>query len=214
MTHLYLIRHAESILAHDMHIRDVMAEDRLTAEGVKQAERLRDRLAATEEIKADALLASTLPRARQTAEIIAPALGLPIQPDPDLEEIRQGDPGGMYWDEYVEKHGRPDPVRRPFDILAPGAENWPRFLLRVAATLYRIVDEHEGQTVVLVCHGGIVDGSMICFMGLSTIYRPAVYFDTLFNTSITHWERTEREGLPRWRLHRYNDALHLRYKIS
>jgi probable phosphoglycerate mutase len=64
MTHLYLIRHVQSVLAHDLHIRDVRVEDRLTAKGVKQAERLRDRLAATGEIKADALLASTPPRWR------------------------------------------------------------------------------------------------------------------------------------------------------
>jgi probable phosphoglycerate mutase len=214
MTHLYLIRHAESILAHTMHIKDLMAEDRLTPEGVKQAERLRDRLAATGEIKADALLSSTLPRARQTAEIVAPALQLPIVPDVDLEEMRPGDWGGMYWDEYVQKHPTPDPERRPFDPIAPGAENWSQFLLRVAFTLYRIADEHEGQTVVLMCHGGIVDGSLVCLMGLSTIIRPPVRFDTLLNTSITHWERIEQDGSPRWRLHRYNDALHLRYKIS
>jgi probable phosphoglycerate mutase len=213
MTHFYLIRHAESVLAHDLHVRDIMAEDRLTPEGVKQAERLRDRLATTQEIKADALLASTLPRAYQTAEIIAPALGLPIIPDDDLQEMREGDPGGIYWDEYVEKHGRPDPLRRPFDVLAPGGENWPRFLLRVASTLYRIADEHEGQTVVLLCHGGIVDGSLICFMGLSTVIRPAVRFQT-HNTSITHWERTQEDGVPRWTLRRYNDALHLQYEIS
>src|SRR5438477_11714955 len=108
MTHLYLIRHAESILAHNGHVIDIMKEDRLTPEGIKQAERLRDRLAATGEIKADALLASTFPRASQTAEIIAPALGLPVILDDDLQEMRPGNSGGMYWDEYIEKHGRPD----------------------------------------------------------------------------------------------------------
>ncbi len=78
MTHLYIIRHAESVLAHSQHIRDIMTEDALTPEGIRQAERLRDRLASTGEIAADALLASTYPRAYQTAEIIAPALQLPV----------------------------------------------------------------------------------------------------------------------------------------
>jgi probable phosphoglycerate mutase len=213
MTHLYLIRHAESVLAYNQHILDIMAEDRLTAEGIRQAERLRDRLAGTKEIKAVALLSSSFPRARQKAEIIAPAFGLPVIVDDDLQEMRPGDPGGMYWDEYIEKHGRPDPVREPFQILAPGAENWGQFMLRLATTLHRIAHQYEGKSVVLICHGGVVDGSFLCLMGLSTFTPPAFLGET-YNTSITHWEHYERDGAPHWRLLRYNDALHLHYNIG
>jgi probable phosphoglycerate mutase len=213
MTHLYLIRHAESILAHGQHIRDILTEDRLTPEGVKQAERLRDRLAATGEIKADALLASSYPRARQTAGIIAPALGLPVVLEDDLQEWRPGDNGGMYWDEYIEKYGRDDPFREPFRTTAPGGEYWSQFLLRVAATLHRIAHQYEGKSVVLVCHGGVVDGSLITFFGLSALYRPGVTLDA-DNTSITHWKHSRTDGFPSWQLMKYNDALHLQYDIK
>ena len=213
MTHLYLIRHGESVLAYNSHIRDVMTEDKLTTEGIWQAERLRDRLAATGEIRADALLSSTFPRARQTADIIAPALGLPVVPDDDLQEMRPGDTGGAYWDEYFKKHGSPDPLREPFRVVAPGAEYWGQFMLRVAITLDSISREYAGKTVVLVCHGGIIDGSLICLMGLPTLRLPGFSFDTQ-NTSITHWEQFERDGEMRWRLIKYNDALHLRYDIT
>lgn len=213
MTHLYLIRHGESVLAHSYHIRDIMTEDCLTQEGIRQAERLRDRLAATGEIQADVLLASSFPRARQTAEIIAPALRLPVVLDDDLQEMRPGDNGGMHWDEYVEKHGRLDPVREPFRGMSPTGENWGQFMLRVATTLHRIAHEHDGKTVVLVCHGGVVDGSLIGLMGLGTFYRPNFILDTR-NTSITHWQHFERDGVPRWQLLKYNDALHLRYNIA
>ena len=172
LTNLYLIRHGESVLAHSYHIRDIMTEDQLTPEGIGQAERLRDRLAATGEIRADVLLASTFPRAMQTAEIIAPALGLPVVPDDDLQEMRPGDNGGMYWDEYVEQRGRPDHIREPFHRMTPTAENWGQFMLRVATTLHRIAHEHEGKTVVLVCHGGVVDGSLIGLLGLGTSTAP------------------------------------------
>jgi probable phosphoglycerate mutase len=213
MTHIYLIRHAESVLAYHSHIRDIMAEDGLSPLGVSQAERLRDRLATTGEIRADALLSSTFPRARQTADIVAPALGLPVIPDDDLQELRPGDPGGMYWDEYAEKHGHPDFVKEPFRTIAPGAENLPQFWLRVAVTLHRIAREHEGKTVAAVCHGGVVDGSLIGLLGLSTLAFPSFRLETR-NTSITHWEHFEQDGTPRWRLHRYNDALHLDYDIG
>lgn len=213
MTHLYLIRHGESILAHNQHIRDIMTEDRLTPAGVRQSERLRDRLATTREIEADILLSSSFPRARQTAEIIAPALGLPVTLDDDLQEMRPGDPGELYWDEYIEKHGVPDPVKEPFRALAPGAENWGQFMLRVATTLHHIARKHEGETVVIVCHGGVINGSLTCFLGLNTLFRPGIEFD-LHNTSITHWVYYERNGSPHWRLVRYNDALHLEYEVG
>ena len=213
MTHIYLIRHAESIMAHSQHIRDIMTEDALTPEGVKQAERLRDRLAATGEIQADALLASTYPRAFQTANIIAPALNLPVIPEDDLQEWRPGDSGGIYWDEYIEKHGHTNPFKQPFHLTSPTAEAWAQFTIRVASTLHRIAHEYEGKHVVLVCHGGIVDASLLTFLGLSTLFLP--HFSTqVENTSITHWQHSTQDGYSRWRLHKFNDALHLHYDIT
>ena len=74
-THLYLVRHGQ---AH-VNVSQVMGGPRgdtgLTALGIRQAQRLRDRLQNDREIHADVLLASTLPRARETAEIIAPGTG-------------------------------------------------------------------------------------------------------------------------------------------
>lgn len=214
MTHIYLIRHAESVLAHTGHIIDIMKEDRLTPEGVQQAERLRDRLTATGEIRADVLLASSFPRAHQTAEIVAPALGLPVILDDDLQEMRPGDSGGMYWDEYDEKYGRSDFIREPFRTQAPGAENLPQFTLRVAMALHRISQEYAGKTVAAVCHGGIIDCSILCFLGVSMLTHPYVNLGEVDNTSITHWEHFERDGVPRWRLLKYNDAVHLHHNIS
>jgi 2,3-bisphosphoglycerate-dependent phosphoglycerate mutase len=213
VTHLYLIRHAESTLQYSRHVRDVIEEGGLTPEGVKQVERLRDRLAATREIEAAALLSSNFLRASQTAEIIAPALGLAPQPDAHLQEIRPGDPGDLYWDEYIEKHGFPDPAREPFRGVAPGAENWGQFVLRVAMILHRIAHEYEGDSVVLVCHGGVVDASIIGLFGLGTFFRPSFGLGTR-NTSITHWEHSEVSGIPRWTLDRFNDTLHLNYDIT
>ncbi len=94
-TNLYLIRHGEAVVNVKPIVGDMRGDTGLTPLGVTQAERLRDRLAATGEISADVLIASTMPRARQTAEIIAPALGLPILWDDDVQEMRSGEADGM-----------------------------------------------------------------------------------------------------------------------
>ena len=207
MTQLYLIRHGEAISAVEQTIGDTS----LTPLGIKQAERLRDRLAATGEISADVLISSTFKRARQTAEIIAPALDLPIVFDDEVQELRDGAAEGMRFDEYRKKFGRVDFDVNPFKHVAPGGENWGEFMLRVSNALYRITHEYEGKTIVIVCHGGIIDGSFLYFFGINTLQLPRAGFDT-HNTSITAWEKmtTPYDKTPRWRLKIYNDTFHLR----
>ncbi len=211
MTHLYLIRHGESFPNVEPIVGGMKGDKGLTPLGVSQTERLRDRLAATGEIAADVLIASTLPRARQTAEIIAPALGLPIIFDDEVQELRVGEADGMHMADAHAKYGVPDFDDDPFRPISPGGETWGAFMLRVASAIYRITSEHEDKTIVIVCHGGFIDGSMITFFGMPTMSLPRIRFFTK-NTSITYWERFTRnkDGKRYWRIGYYNDATHLR----
>jgi len=207
-TNLYLIRHGESISA----VKHVIGNLGLTPLGVTQAEHLRDRLAGTGEIAADVLISSTLLRAKETAEIIAPALGLPILFDEEVEEMRVGEAEGMTEAQLREAFGIVSAEEDPFRPIAPGGESWVQFMQRMGRALYRITHQYEGKTIVVVCHGGIIEGSFYYFFGLSTLQGPQAHFSTR-NTSITHWQQSpSREpGRPgRWRLKKYDDDVHLR----
>jgi 2,3-bisphosphoglycerate-dependent phosphoglycerate mutase len=216
MMQLYLIRHARG--------------GPLSELGVRQAERLRDRLAATDEIRADVLLSSTLRRASQTAELVAPALGLPpgtpLVLDDQLVERDAGDPAELArrWP----SGGGPDWVVDPRAAPVPGAESPSAFTRRVSRALARITAGHAGKTVVVVCHGGVIGAATLSFAGLDTAaacyalmyplpeHRPLLGrpwllgFRAVEYTSITHWRRAAGGGLPVWELKRFNDALHLR----
>jgi probable phosphoglycerate mutase len=208
MTNLYLIRHGEATTQ----VSNVLRDEGLTPLGVKQAERLRDRLAGTGEIAADVLIASTLPRARQTAEIIAPAFNLPIIWDDEVQELRMGEAEGMELEEFREKFGGYKIEEYPFRPVATRGENWGQFVLRVAMALDRITREHAGKTIVIVCHGGVIDNSFVYFFGMNSLTLPEVRFYT-YNTSITHWRKnvvSDEGQKERWRLIRYNDNLHIR----
>lgn len=209
MTHLYLIRHGQAMVA----IKEALNDTGLSPLGVRQAECLRDRLAATGEIAADVLIASTMPRAKQTAEILAPAFGLPIVFDDEVQEWREGNEEDLEKIDIAEFRARFEAVpyeQKPFFRTVPSSETWVQFVLRAATALNRIVHEHEGKTIVIVCHGGIVDSSMISFLGLSSLQFPRAYFET-HNTSITHWLTHTREDFPPgWVLECYNDVMHLR----
>ena len=113
MTHLYLIRHGQAINV----VQKTSGDPGLSPLGVKQAERLRDRLAASGEIATDVLITSTMLRAKQTAEIIAPALGLPIIFDDEVQEQRPGEALNMSEEEFREKFGPVNLSRNPISAL-------------------------------------------------------------------------------------------------
>ena len=92
----------------------------LTDLGRLQAEALRDHLAATGLVQADALLASTIPRAIETAEIIAPGLGFDaVARHCDLCEVHTGEADGLEWVEYSERYGGFDMEAEPDRLFAP-----------------------------------------------------------------------------------------------
>jgi probable phosphoglycerate mutase len=208
-TTLFLIRHAQAVVNVQPILGGMRGDTGLTPYGVTQAQRLAERLATRREIVADHFFASTLPRARQTAEIIAPALGQELELSDELQELRVGpEADGLTMDEYVRRFGWVELAAEPFRTVDPGGESWAEFSLRVARTLDRIVREHAGKTICVVTHGGVIDGSFGHFFGLSPHALPPVRFDTI-NTSITEWQQEERKGRLIWRLARYNDCHHL-----
>jgi probable phosphoglycerate mutase len=206
VTDLWLIRHAQAVV----NVTGVMAGPKgdtgLTELGVRQAEALRARLETSAEIRPDVFLSSSLPRAHETARLLAPAFGLSPTLDDDLQEFRVGpDADGLSLDEYKARYGWLDFEEHPFTETDPGAESFALFQLRIARTLTRLTREHEGRVIVCVTHGGVVDGSFAHFFGLSPHAPPRVRLHTE-NTSLTRWQRRE----DRWRLVFYNDANHLR----
>jgi probable phosphoglycerate mutase len=205
-TRLYLIRHGQS-WGNAEHMMVGMTTDRGLSElGRTQAARLRDRLAATGELAADVLIASSLPRARETAEIIAPALGLPVLLDDEVHELRSGEGEGLGFDEHQARYGD-WPGRAATQPVDPGGESWTEFSERVTDALERITAQHAGRSVVVVCHGGVIDASLVHFFGLDRTALPPVRIRA-HNTSITEWELTDHDP-GRWGLVRYNDDVHV-----
>jgi probable phosphoglycerate mutase len=211
-TRLVLVRHGESRATVDEIVGGHEGCCGLSDRGRRQVEALRDRLAATGEVRADALLASVLPRAIETAEILAPALGdLPVERDCDLCEQHPGEADGLTWIEYEARY-RPEGWRfDPYSAEAPWSESAAEFNARVARALTKVAADHPGETVVIASHGGVVAGSMIAFLALPFHGRlPPLYSE---NTSLTEWvldpERADPAHPPPWRLVRYNDAAHL-----
>jgi probable phosphoglycerate mutase len=204
-TRLVIVRHAESVVTVDRVIGGPRTCSGLSPFGRRQAEALRDRLATTHELVADALYASAYPRAIETAEIIAPALGgLDVKVD---EGFGEHDPGpdcdGMTFDAFIAAHGRPDWESDPHAVTFPGGETVAQFHHRVGVALRATLERHAGRTVVVVSHGGVVDAVLRIAVRAPVTGTFEVHTR---NTSLTELVLV-RSG--RWRIERYNDHAHL-----
>lgn len=204
MTHLYLIRHADYI--YDLVDGKYPKRDLgLSPEGISQAERLRDRLVRTREISPDVFISSPEPGALQTAEIIAPTLGHPIVLDKDVEEWRSED-GTLSTEAFMGKWNSLSDSQRPYYHWIEGCENMLEFSLRVHVSLNRILEAHQGKTILIVSHGAFIQTSFAYFFGYS-LAVPQRVMPEIKRTSITHW--FSLEGQNRWILERSNDYSHL-----
>ncbi|HVM05709.1 MAG TPA: histidine phosphatase family protein [Acidimicrobiales bacterium] len=208
-TRLVLVRHGEAQCHVDQVVGGMKGCTGLSGLGRRQAEALRQRLERTGELAdAGVLYASTLPRAIETAEAIAGVVGAStIEQDEDLCELHPGDADGITWEEFRARYAWPSSSADLYRPMAPGAETLAALWVRVACVLLRLATEHEGRTVVIACHGGVIEGSLRALAEMPLAPRFKTRID---NTSITEWERPASDDPHRrWTLVRFNDHAHL-----
>ena len=159
---LILVRHGrpEQILA-----ASGPANPPLTEIGHRQARAVAGWLAAE---PIDALYTSPMVRAAETAQPLGRLLDLqPI--------VRDG----------VREYDAEDPSYVPVEVLKQDKEAWRAFLAdeervdrqtfvdEVSSTIEEIVSSHRGQTVVIVCHGGVINAWATYTLGI----EPKMFFN-------------------------------------
>lgn len=212
VTRLVLIRHGEAVCNVSGVCGGRTGCTGLTERGIEQVEKLRDRLAVTGELRGtDALYASVLPRAVQTAEILAPALagdngpGLSVIRECGLCELHPGEADALTWEEFAQRFGHLDWDEHPDQVIAPGGESWTGFVNRAADTVAALADRHRGQQVVVACHAGVIEASLLGLLPVAGGRQGARLQLRTQHASLTSWEVDNG----RWRLLGYNDSEHL-----
>ena len=121
----------------------------LTEEGVEQVKRVTDEL---RRLGATRIVSSPIHRARQTSEIVASALGIPIEYDDRLCEVGLGKHDGATEEKFAS-------VRGPIDAWRGGAEvpdeieSYASVSARMQAVASDIVRKYAGETVLVISHG-------------------------------------------------------------
>jgi len=209
MTRLVLVRHGEAQSYVNGIIGGPQGCTGLSDLGRRQALALRDRLARTGDLAdASAVYTSTLARAIETAEIINPAIGGHVLTSTcELCELHVDERlDGRPFEEFSAGYEWP-PTVNPYAPWAEGAEPWAEFVLRVGRELDRLARAHAGETIVVVCHGGVIGAALSVFAELPLRQPFRLH---IANSSMTEWAlEPDIRGVDRWTLRRFNDAAHL-----
>ncbi|WP_051063193.1 histidine phosphatase family protein [Ilumatobacter nonamiensis] len=203
---LILVRHGDAFAGFHGPIGGPTGCRGLTDLGRSQADALSSHLAATKRLDVDAIVTSEIPRAIETARAIAPALGLGAVPqDCALCEVHTGEADGVDWEDYPSRFGSFDMIAEPDRAFAPGGDSWNSFHERVDDTMHRLASEHEHQTVMAVCHAGVIMASLRLRLEVPTGAHIARIVPS--HTGLTEWEFDESGE--QWTLRSYNDTRHL-----
>jgi probable phosphoglycerate mutase len=157
------------------------------------------------ELGIEVIVASPLARTRETAEIVAASLGLPVAVDEDLMELDFGRLEGLSGDEARTAH--PLAVRRflsDVTVAAPGGESVADVSTRVARARRRILSEHAGRTVLIVSHVTPIKLLVAAGLGVGDDVVHRVFLEAASLSTVT-WSSDGRSSV---RL--VNDTAHLR----
>jgi probable phosphoglycerate mutase len=153
----------------------------------------------------EVVLASPLRRTRETAEIVAAALGRPVTFDDDLVELDFGELEGLTFEEARSRH--PLAARRFLDdvtVAAPKGESIADVSARVARARRRILDRHGGRTVLVVSHVTPIKLLLAAGLGAADEVVHRVFLEAASLSSVA-WSSDGRTSV---RL--VNDTSHLR----
>lgn len=151
MTKFCLIRHGQTDWNLEGRYQG-QSDVPLNETGRAQARALAEKLAGQ---SFDAAYASDLSRARETAEIVAAALHLPVTLEKRLREIHQGEWEGQLVDDIKARYADVWQQRAidPASIRPPQGETVGEVAARVSAALEEISRAHPQGSVLVVSHG-------------------------------------------------------------
>ena len=165
----YCIRHGQSTYNALGRVQG-QSDVPLSELGRRQAEAV---AAALRGLPIEALYASPLRRAMQTAQPVAEALGLPIQTDPRLKEIH----AGVFQDQVRSQLDElfPDQIARwrsgDPDFAIPGGESRRRLMERGREVFESLLGTGH-QRVAVVSHGGLIAATFKSFLEIPAGRHP------------------------------------------
>lgn len=154
LTTIYLLRHGET----DWNKNSIFqghTDIELNENGISNAKKVADNLA---EINIDQIYSSDLKRAVKTASFTAADKKLFVNKDQRIREISFGVWEGLKYKEIKDKYSQKlsQWQKNPEEIAPAKGENMLDFKLRVDNFFKEILNNHQGEKILVVTHGGVI----------------------------------------------------------
>jgi ribonuclease H / adenosylcobalamin/alpha-ribazole phosphatase len=162
------------------------ADPGLSDVGVEQARRAADYAAAHADLVG--LVTSPLRRCRETAEVVADRLGLPVREDESWSELAFGEWDGLTFAEVQERWpGELDAWLASPDVAPPGGEPLAALERRVAVARDKAIARHPGRTVLVVTHMTPIRSLVRGVLGAPLTAMSRLDLAPASYTEIAHW---------------------------
>ena len=151
----YLIRHGKD----DDSVRGGWSDSPLTEEGILQVQRLSLKISSENNINISQIYTSDLPRAKQTADILAKALSVPVTEISEFRETNNGVLAGMDNGTAEEKFPGLYWSALDWEQCYPNGESPQQFYTRISTAWLRLKKDTKNQDhdIALVTHGGVIN---------------------------------------------------------
>jgi probable phosphoglycerate mutase len=210
--HLYLIRHGQSYvnLSDWKPASPAEWDASLTPLGQRQATALAAWLP-TAVSHVDALYASTMSRAQETAVPLSQTYNIPITPDDRLRELgnNRADHSPYPRESLPVQFVGLAESRSPFVPVmhdAADSETFTHFRTRVGLFMDAMLQRPSTDIILVVCHGGVIN-AVFDFVFNVGMFRSCDIWN--LNTAVTHFEYDTAVGHQPWKLHFQGRTEHL-----
>lgn len=153
---IYIVRHGQD----DNSVRGGWSNCPLADVGIQQSNRLADELLVNKDkYNIGKIYSSDIVRAKQTADIIANKLNLPVELSPEFREVNNGLLAGL--DNHIAEEKYPNLYWRKLDWEEhyPNGESPKEFYKRISIAWSILKESFVGydKNVLLVTHGGVIN---------------------------------------------------------
>ncbi|HEX2696310.1 MAG TPA: histidine phosphatase family protein [Anaerolineales bacterium] len=159
---IVFLRHGESVGNAEERFQG-QSDYPLTEAGRAQARALAKRWLKDGE-KFDLVLTSPLGRAKETAQIIAQMLQVPVEEDPIWLERDNGQISGLTRNEVEKRFPEPE-FRTPYDSFGEDGEGDWELYLRAGRAVHELLRRPPGKYLI-VTHGGLLNKVMYAILGI------------------------------------------------
>ena len=164
MTYILLVRHGQNEWVKEKRLAGWLPEVHLNEEGRHEVILLAQRLSS---LPITMIYSSPLERCLETATILAESIGVQVESNPELGEVRYGKWEGKKLKKLARKKRKWYFVQHfPSRFRFPAGESFAEVQTRAVNAVEKLSDQHDEEFILLVSHADVIKLILAHYLGM------------------------------------------------